>query len=165
MVKLSVGPVAAASAQAWTGWAGEILGALRSDSAASAALHAQVLDDVGSFVDSWAGAAANRGGSFCWRAELHIDQLEYLTNSLYNLDLRLADRAHRCPGRPEPTEGLAFHVVLVEALLFALAQEGPGRAAFAEQLRSAWPELSVSRGRDPSRRLRDALISDAVGSA
>ncbi|MCA1708089.1 MAG: hypothetical protein LC808_34360, partial [Actinobacteria bacterium] len=104
----------------------------------------QVLDHFGSFVESWAGAAAIRGGAFRWRVDLHADELEYLTNGLYYLDLRMADPARRFPGRPEPTEGQAFHVVLVEALLFALAQEGPSRAAFAEQLRSAWPALSVS---------------------
>jgi hypothetical protein len=94
---------------------------------------------VDSYVASWAGATLSRGDVFRWEVEVHPDELEYLTNALYHVDVRLAEAARLCPWTAEPPEARAFHVVLVRALLFALAQEGPSRAAFVDQLRPAWP--------------------------
>lgn len=130
-VRVCVGPVAPTSAEAWIGWAGEMIEALRRQPETAVKLPAQVLDDVAAYVESWAGA--NRPGDlFRWQVDVDPDELEYLTNALYNLDLRLADEA-------APAEARAFHLVLVQALLFALAQESPSRAAFVEQLRPSWP--------------------------
>lgn len=138
-MKICIGPVASASARAWTAWAQEMLGAFRMAPAAAGVLHAQVLDDVGSYLDSWADAANTDGnGAFRWRADVPVDELVYLTNSLYNLDQCLADQTHGHPGKAVPIEGRVFHAVLIEALLFALTQEGPSQAAFAGQLRPLW---------------------------
>ncbi|MGH9226487.1 MAG: hypothetical protein ACRD2W_22465, partial [Acidimicrobiales bacterium] len=106
-----VGPVAPASARAWIGWAREMLGALRREPAATGTLPAHVLHDVDCYVDSWAGAAYNGGDAFRWQVDVDPAELEYLTNSLYNLDMRLADQARRDPGRAEPDEGRVFHAV------------------------------------------------------
>ena len=144
-MRVEVGPAEPTSARAWIGWVREMLAALRREPAATPTLTADVLDDVGAYVESWAGAAYNGGGAFRWHVEIHPDELEYLTNSLYNVDLRLADQARPCPGRAEPTEGRAFHVVLVESLLFALAQAGASQAAFAEQLRASWRVRDLGR--------------------
>ena len=138
-MKVCVGPVDRTSARAWTGWARERLLTLRGGQSETTTLPAQVLEDVGSYLDSWAGAAGSGSDAFRWHVDFHSDELEYLANSLYNLDLHLADEGRWRPARAEPTEGRAFHVVLVEALLFALAQEGPSQAAFADQLRPGWP--------------------------
>ncbi|HEV2759629.1 MAG TPA: hypothetical protein VGV86_08705 [Acidimicrobiales bacterium] len=136
-VRVCVGPVAPTSAEAWIGWAREMIEALREQPEAPVKLPAQVLDDVEAYVESWAGA--NRPGDvFQWQVDVDPDELEYLTNSLYNLDLRLADEA-------APAEARAFHIVLVQALLFALAQESPSRAAFVEQLRPSWPVVVEAR--------------------
>ena len=148
-MRVDVGPVEPTSARAWIGWAREMLGTLRREPAATPTLPADVLDDVGSYVDSWAGAATKGDGTFRWQTELHPEELEYLANSLYNFDRRLADKARPCPGRAEPSEGRAFHVVLVECLLFALAQAGASQAAFAEQLRPSWPVRDVERKTAP----------------
>ena len=148
-MRVDVGPVEPTSARAWIGWAREMLGTLRHEPAATPTLTAEVLDDVGDYVDSWAGAASNGAGAFRWHVEIHPDELEYLTNSLYNVDLRLADQARPRPGRAEPTEGRAFHVVLVDSLLFALAQAGASQAAFAEQLRPFWPIREPARTMAP----------------
>ncbi len=129
-VRVCVGPVAPTSAEAWIGWAQEMIGALRRQPETAVKLPAEVLDDVAAYIESWAGA--NRpGGVFKWQVDVDPDELEYLTNALYNLDLRLADEA-------APAEARAFHVVLVQALLFALGEESPSRAAFVEQLRPSW---------------------------
>jgi len=97
-------------------------------------LAGQVLDDVSLSVDAWAGAKCT-GDVFSWLVDVDPDEFEYLTNALYNLDLRRADEA----GRAAPAEAPAFHLMLVRALLFALAQDGPSRSAFVEQLRPSWP--------------------------
>jgi len=133
-MKVCVGPVAPTSAEAWIRWARGSIGDLRREPG-SAKLPAQVLDHVSSYVETWAGATRH-GDTFHWQVDVDPEQLEYLTNALYNLD-RLADDAHE--ERTAPAEARAFHVVLVQALLVALAQDSPGRAAFAEQLRPSWP--------------------------
>lgn len=141
-MKISVGPVEAASARAWTEWAREMLGALRVAPAATSVLPGEALDNVGSYLDAWADTANMDGdGSFRWRADVPAEELVYLTNSLYNLDQCLADQTDGRPGKAQPTEGRAFHVVLVEALVFALTQAGRSEAAFAGQLRPWWPEV------------------------
>lgn len=142
-MKLCVGPVAGASAQAWTEWARETLEALRVAPAAPNVLPAEVLDTVGSYLDTWADSARlDADGAFRWGADLPADELVYLTNSLYNLDQCLADQTGCRPGQAKPTEARAFHDVLVEALLFALTQEGRSEAAFVDHLRPWWPEAS-----------------------
>ena len=114
---------------------------LRRDARGAVTLPAQVLDHVDSYVGCWAGTS--RGGDpFTWQADVHPDELEYLTNALYHLDLRLADEVRRCPAKAVPPEARAFHLVLVHSLLFALDQEGLSRAAFAEQLRPSWPVVA-----------------------
>ena len=136
-VRVRIGPVAPTSAEAWIGWAREMIGVLRRQPESAVKLPAEVLDDVAAYVESWAGA--NRPGDvFQWQVDVDPDELEYLTNALYNLDLRLADEA-------APAEARAFHLVLVQALLFALAQESPSRAAFVEQLRPSWPVAVEAR--------------------
>ena len=137
-MKVCVGPVAPTSAEAWIGWARGVLCELRQQPAAAATLPAQVLDDVASYVEAWAGASSGTD-IFRWQVDVDPDELEYLTNALYNLDVRMADEARRCPERAAPAEAGAFHLILVQALLFALAQESPSRAAFVDQLRPSWP--------------------------
>ena len=133
-MKVCVGPVAPTSAEAWISWARDMISEMSTRPRSTDKLPAQVLDDVARYVDSWAGRARH-GEVFQWQDDVEVDELEYLTNALYNLD----DEARGSPERAAPAEGRAFHVVLVQALLFALAQAGPSRAAFVEQLRPAWP--------------------------
>lgn len=134
-----VGPVAPTSACAWIDWTEKVLRELRAQPAWIAAFPPELLDDVDCYVASWAGVTRNGGRTFQWQAEVHPDELEYLTNALYNVDMALADEARRCPGMTEPPAGRLFHLVLVQALLFSLGQEGPSRAAFVDQLRPSWP--------------------------
>ncbi len=137
-MKLCVGPVAPTSAEAWIGWTREMIAELRRQPESAVKLPAQVLDDVAGYVEMWAGHS-RCGDVFQWQVDVHADELEYLTNALYNLDVRLAHEVHDDPERALPAEARAFHLMLVQALLFALAQDGPTRAAFVEQLRPSWP--------------------------
>jgi hypothetical protein len=81
-VRVTVGPVEPVSAHAWIGWAREMLGALRREPEPTLTLPTQVVEDVGSYVDSWAGAAHNGSESFRWNVDVEPDELEYLTNCL-----------------------------------------------------------------------------------
>jgi len=137
-MKVCVGPVAPTSAEAWIRWAREMIADLRGQSESAVKLPADVLDDVAAYVECWARKSRS-GGVFRWQVDVEPDELEYLTNALYNLDVRLADEARRAPERAAPAEARAFHHMLVQALLFALAQAGPSRAAFVDQLRPSWP--------------------------
>lgn len=67
--------------------------------------------------------------------------LEYVTNALYNLDGHLSAQITHGRRPAAPVEAEVFHGVLVEALLHALADESPCRAAFSEQLAQTWPAL------------------------
>ena len=136
-----MGPVASSSARAWTEWAREMIAALR-DAPVTSGLPCEVLDSIHTYLDVWAHTANLDGdGAFRWRAEVPAEELVYLTNALYNLDQCFADLTHQHPGKAQPAEGRVFHVVLVEALIFALTQEGRSEAAFAGQLRPWWPEV------------------------
>ena len=143
-MNVQVGPVTPTSAEAWIAWVREMVGELRRDSASTRTLPGDVLDDVGAYVDLWDDATRS-GDVFRWQVDLHPDELEYLTHALYKLDVRLAAEAFRCPEKAAPPEARAFHAILVQALLFTLAQEGPARAAFVEQLRPCWPVAVESR--------------------
>jgi hypothetical protein len=77
--------------------------------------------------------------AFRWHTEIDTDELEYLLCALFRLDARLSAEAQR---RRPCDEGRLFYLVLVRALLHALETGSPGRAAFADQLRSAWPSAA-----------------------
>ncbi len=144
-MRLYVGPVAPNSVQAWAEWAHSVLDDLRRDCRAGASLSARVLDDIEAYVADWERMSGRSGAAFRWQSEVHPDDLEYLTNALYNLDLRLA-----ADGEPSGTvalspEGRLFHLVLVRDLLTALAGEGPTHAAFADQIRTSWPTAAQAR--------------------
>lgn len=67
-MKICVGPVASASARAWTEWAREMLAALRVAPVTSG-LPCEVLDNIHSYLDAWAHTANLDGdGAFRWRA-------------------------------------------------------------------------------------------------
>ena len=138
-MRLYVGPVAPDSVVAWAEWAHTVLDDLRHDCRAGACLSARVLDDIEAYVAEWERTTGNSGGAFRWQSDVHPDHLEYLTNALYNLDLRLAADGEPSAAAALSVEGRLFHLVLVRALLTALAGESPTHAAFVDQMRASWP--------------------------
>ena len=137
-MKVHLGPVPPTSADAWIGWAREMIAEMRRQPESAVTLAGQVLDDVSLYVDAWAGANC-RGDVFSWLVDVDPDELEYLTNAFFNLDTRLSAEVGRGERQAEPADGRTFHLVLVRGLLTALAAESPAQAAFAERLRSFWP--------------------------
>jgi len=137
-LRVDVGPAPPASAAAWIDWADEACDQLRTEPVSSEWITDDALDDVGRCLEQWKPTVPD-GDDFRWQAEIDPERLEYLVHAFFRLDRQLS--ADVLAGeRPEaPHEGRPFYVVLVRDLLRALAMESPGRAAFAERLRSAWP--------------------------
>ena len=138
-MKLCIGPVERTSAHAWIVWTKENLHRMRTEPASAAPLPTPVIDEVDAHLDVLDHATRSGGEIVHYQVEVDPDHLEYLTYSLYTVDLHLAEQALTCPAAAEPPEGRTFHVVLVRDLLVTLAQASPTQAAFAAQLRPSWP--------------------------
>ena len=138
-MRLYLGPVAPDGVLAWTTWAREVIDDLRNDPRAGVCLSDRVLEDIKGYVAEWERTTARSDGSFRWQCELPPEDLEYLSNAFYNLDLHLRSNGRGGSGSALPAEGRAFHLVLVRALLSALALESPTHAAFVDQMQGSWP--------------------------
>jgi hypothetical protein len=143
-VNLDVGPVAPASALAWIEWAQETLGELRAEPVRRASLSADMLDEVGHYLEAWTPRNGAVDESLRWRADIDPEELEYLVHAFYTLDAWLSADVQRGRRSGVPGEGRVFYLVLVRALLHALETESPGRAAFVDQLRSSWPSAAAA---------------------
>ena len=139
-VELDVGPVAPASAVAWMEWAEQICAELRDGPPSRTTFSAEALDGIEGYFERWMPQAHVLDQAFRWRAKIDPDELEYLLCTLFRLDARLDARQGQ--RRPAYDEGRVFFLVLVRALLHSLETESPGRAAFADQLRAAWPSAA-----------------------
>lgn len=142
IVELDVGPVAPASAVAWMEWAGQAFADLRNGPPSRTRLSAEALDGIEGYFEQWMPRARILDEAFRWQTEIDPDELEYLLCALQSLDARLSTDARRGPRQSAYDEGRLFFLVLVRALLHALETESPGRAAFADQLRAAWPSAA-----------------------
>ena len=141
-VELDVGPVAPASAVAWMEWAEQTFAELRNGPRSKIVCSAEALDGIEGYFKQWMPRARILDEAFRWHTEIDPDELEYLLCALVSLDARLSGDARRGQRRPAYDEGRLFFLVLVRALLHALETESPGRAAFADQLRAAWPSAA-----------------------
>jgi len=78
LVDLEVGPVARPSAEAWIGWAHGICRELREKPPSDVTPSVDALDDVDAYLVEWIPQVA-AGDTFRWHAEIHPDELEYLS--------------------------------------------------------------------------------------
>ena len=141
-VELDVGPVAPAGAVAWMEWAEQAFAELRNGPPTRFLFSTEVLDGIQGYFTQWMPRARILGEAFRWQTRIDPDELEYLLCALISLDARLSRDVRRGDRRPASEEGRLFFLVLVRALLHALATDSPGRAAFADQLREAWPSAA-----------------------
>lgn len=140
-MRVDIGPVAPASAAAWIAWADEVCGRLRNDPSAGSWCPPLLLG-AGGYLEQWKRPDHGVGGTFHWHADVDPDELEYLIHGFLRLDAQLAVEVEAGGPPPAPCEGREFYVVLVRDLLRALEMEGPGRAAFVDQLRCCWPSAA-----------------------
>ena len=164
-MRLLVGPVPPTSAAVWTEWTLQTLEELRAAPAVVGPLAPEILDAIDAYVRAWHRATRGNGDMFRWQSDVDPDQLEYLTNALYNLDGHLSAQVTQGQHRALPEQAAVFHGVLVEALLHALAAESPCRAAFSEQLARSWPAVPTgtdSTGADSTGQLTTRPLSSTA---
>lgn len=141
-VELDVGPVPPASAVAWMDWAAQTFAEFRRCPPPRTRFSAEALDGIECYFQQWEPLTHILDEAFRWQTEIDPDELEYLLCALFRLDEQPSGDARRGERRPAYDEGRLFFLVLVRALLHALETESPGRAAFADQLRTAWPSAA-----------------------
>jgi hypothetical protein len=99
--------------------------------------------EVGCYLDR-CRPPAEGPGACRWHVEFDPEEVEYLVLAFFHLDARLSDEVRRGQRSHPPAEGRHFYLVLVRDLLHALEVDSPGRAAFADQLRSSWPTAAAA---------------------
>jgi hypothetical protein len=138
-MRVEIGPVPLASANAWLSYASGVVGELRS---APRALTSDVVDGFSKYVDDWQATAdttAARGDEvFRWSGDAMPETVEYLVFALYRLGLRLSEEEDAGDRPPRPPEAARFHTVLVRSTLAALEAEGEAEAHFVRHLREVW---------------------------
>ncbi len=129
-----------ASVLAWLDYAGTVL--LHNGAAPPLGddIPADATHSFMSYIADW-HAAAQRDPEFHWEADVPSEVAEYLVLAFSRIVQRLADAAAMRGAPLAPPEGQVFYATLVNGLLDALANEGPGAAEFADHLRSFWPGL------------------------
>jgi hypothetical protein len=136
---VEVGPVTAASAGAWIGYARAVLAGGRVQGRRmDAGVPGDVAESFGRYLDTWQ-AIADKGGDFKWADDVDPEEAEYLVLAFFRAAQRLADAAAVRGRTTMPPEGALFYSCLVNGLLDALASEGKSTAGFAEELRGFWP--------------------------
>ena len=157
---VEVGPVPSSSVIAWISYAEMVLGVEHLEDADHVEQGEQVrvavpdevpaaaadvpVDAVAAFqgyLDEW-WRIAQSGPEFTWTADIAGEVAEYLVLAFYRVVRRLNKAAEARQEVLAPAEGELFYNTLVDRLLSALADEGPGPAEFAEHLRSFWPGAS-----------------------
>jgi hypothetical protein len=142
-MRVDMGPVAPAAATAWIEWANLSLAVHGPDRGSYRSLGGLLDDEVGRYLERCT-PPVGAGNTRRWQVDIDPDELEYLLHGVFRLEARLADEVRRGERTGPPAEGWDFFLVLVRDLLRALEAESPGRAAFADQLRSSWPTAAAS---------------------
>jgi hypothetical protein len=135
-----IGPVSAASANAWLDYADGVLDELGAMAPGECFASPQVITVFRAYVTSWRMAAT--GPELLWERDIPAEQVEYDVHAFQRVAEVLTARAEE-RGKAAPPEGEDFYVALLQGVLGALEAEGPSSAAFAKHLSEFWP------GRDP----------------
>lgn len=134
-MQIVVGPVSAASAQAWLGYADKALAHLRSLD--SSPVSAPALDGFETLLRQWQRIAA-RPGPFHWVSEEDPERAEYLINALYQAGEAMEREGEGHPDLLRPPEADEFHIRLIDGVLAALSVQGPPYSQFADEIRRLW---------------------------
>jgi hypothetical protein len=136
---VEVGPVGAASADAWIAYARTLIAGGRIQ---GRRVDAGIPNDIGQsfavYLDRWQ-TIADKGGDFKWVDEVDPEEAEYLVHAFYRAAQRVTDVAQARGKATMPEDAAPFYACLVAGLLDALAAEGKSTTSFAEELRGFWP--------------------------
>ncbi len=97
------------------------------------------------FLDEW-DAIASSSDSFLWDTDVDPEQVEFLSLAMHRVASELDEAAQRRGYRLMPDVAEPFYRAVVTGFLDAMAAESPTLAAYAEDLRSAWPGLDDDEG-------------------
>jgi hypothetical protein len=97
-----------------------------------------VLEGFLGFLDEWE-ALADASPTFLWETDVDPEQIEFLALALFKIasSLEVADQGPT----GAPLDGELFYRSFVTAFLDAMEAESRSLAAYAEELRSSWPNL------------------------
>jgi len=135
-MRIVIGPVDAASARAWLGYAHRVLDDIGGLAPGECFTAPDTVDLMRGFVDSWSHAAL--GTDFYWEEDLPAERIEYAMHAFQKVVGVLAARAE-VHGRSAPPEGDDFYLALLHGVLRALESESASSAAFAQHLAEFWP--------------------------
>jgi hypothetical protein len=138
-MRVEIGPVPIDSAEAWLGYAADVIAELRTR---PRSVSPEVLDAFSRYVAEWtstAGAeAARHDPVFRWSGDAMPETVEYLVFALYKLGVQLTAEEDSGERPPRPAAADRFHTVLVRSVLGALECQGEAEAQFVNQLREVW---------------------------
>ena len=135
-VRVVVGPVPTASAEAWIGYAREVLDRL-SEPDCNRPCSAEVLAMFGAWLTEWERACESTA-RFLWEQEISVEVLEYHVHAFHQIAQQLEAEARRT-GPRAPAEATPFYTSLVHGVLEALADDGGPAVGFATHLADFWP--------------------------
>ena len=139
-MEVRIGPVPAASAVAWVGYARRVLAGATNRDDPPPGVEPDSVEEFSAYLDTWEAEAAG-GDPFIWAGELEPERLEYLTHCFLRIVDHLSASASARGTVEAPPEGEAFYQALVSGIINALAAEGDSAGAYSEDLRSRWPGL------------------------
>ena len=134
-VRIEIGPVSSASAQAWIDYATDMLAMLRA--LPDEPLPPNALDGFASLLEEWRPIAA-RPEPFRWSSDEPPERAQYLLKALYIAGTLIEREAASGRARLRPAAADEFHVVLVRESLEALEHQSSADAQFVEQMRNVW---------------------------
>lgn len=139
-LQLDVGPVPSAGVRAWVRWAQNLTGQLRR-APRTPAPSGRALETFDAYLRQW-DSLAKAQDVFRWRTRLDADDVEYLLHIFHTV---MRQRAVGADGRMvlAPAQGRPFYELLTGRLLIGLTGDGGPRMAFAESVRSSWPDPFV----------------------
>ena len=142
-MRVVIGPVSAASAELWLGFARNVVDDLEGIAAGASFANAEVRSIFDGYVSTWEAAAASEG-TFLWSGEVAAEQLEYHLHLFHQLATLMAEQAERRGTRLLPDGSREFYAAVLRGILTALESEGPASAAFARHLAEFWPGQALA---------------------
>lgn len=143
LMRVVVGPVSADSAEAWIGFAREVVEDLESLAPGECFATTEVRSIFEGYLAEWAAVAA-ADEKFVWEQDIPAEQVEYHVHAFHQAATMLAKHEERTGERRSPVEGDEFYLGLLNGVLTSLEAEGPASAAFAQYLGQFWPGRDLS---------------------
>jgi hypothetical protein len=100
----------------------------------------EVIEGFAGFLDEWE-KVARESDTFLWDTEVDPEQIEFLALALFKIAVSLSSEPPPLGRTGRPLAGELFYRAFVVAFLDAMEAENRSLAAYAEELRSSWPDL------------------------